>query len=99
MEAILLSEEYVYESQEIDNMTLLKARFDERYTITFSSMQENSIRSTLRAILHDKIESQRQRSVAATYIAKVRKDYIPVKVVPPPKRSTRNALNIGIRTT
>ncbi|CAM9742728.1 unnamed protein product [Ectocarpus sp. 12 AP-2014] len=70
MEAILSRENYVYESQEMDNMTLLRARFQERYTITFSCMQENSVRSTMRAILGDKIESQRQRSVAATYIAK-----------------------------
>ncbi|CAM9107401.1 unnamed protein product [Ectocarpus fasciculatus] len=71
MEAILSREEYVYESQEIRNMTQLRARFEERYVIAFTSMQENSIRCTLRATLQDKIESQRQRSVAATYIAKV----------------------------
>lgn len=93
MEAILSKEEYVYESQEIRNMTQLRARFEERYVIAFTSMQENSIRCTLRATLQDKIESQRQRSVAATYIAKVRKECIPLKVVPPPKRAARNALN------
>lgn len=73
MEAILSSEEYAYESQELDTMTVLRARFEQRYTIAFTSMPENSIRSTLRASLDDKIESQRQRSLAATYIAKVRK--------------------------
>lgn len=71
MEDIFSSREYVYEVAQSDSVTTLKAKFTEGYTVRVICKPGNNIRTTLLAILNDKVGDERQRSVVATYLAKV----------------------------
>lgn len=71
MEDIFSGKDYVYEVIQSDSVTTLKAKFNGGYVVRFICRPGNSIRSTLLAVLDDKIGDQRQRSVAATFFAEV----------------------------
>lgn len=71
MEDIFSGKEYVFEVIQSDSLTKLKAPFTGGYTVWFTCKPGNNIRSSLVAVLDDKIGDQRQRSVVATYFAQV----------------------------
>lgn len=72
LEKYLREKDHVFTSDRSGSDASITLPFDGGFAIKFTSSQENNIRTTMFAVLEDKIGDIQQRDVAAKYFAKVR---------------------------